>query len=1727
MYVNQIDDIIDKILNKLYLEALIKDKTFRTIVDGKKLNYVEFREQINNFIKKFMEMIDIEEIKKVINNKENLNRIYDIIKRYVAYYYFLSIAFYYTGSIKDFRNNLIQYSKLQENSTFHIKNFFDTQNNYTIINFFKIIKDVTKILTMTELQKKTLNALDVKGAIDFLNSLGKDYIDQYLLSLVKKNDENFVEVNVHNLIKTIVFREIYRNQEQGMVFELLNDIEESKHETIYIDIVVSKDYASDYESFRQIFLGDDQMETLSVDLFELVNDFSKIQSIPNPESKNNSLLSFDIITPIVDDFLRYHRDTERLSVDTDKSLSMPIVSSNNAKNIQLALLYQQRKKKENTKAQVIINKIEAISDYYSDNVKNNPEILKDIKKYFQNPLSYRKAVLHNYLDEVHVVDKILNQDKRARENNEYFLELEQVIGSAYFNFKDFEKYGTSVNLDNEFPINMLRYNNIETKNQMTHLELDMHTAIADSTVNIVGLAVGPFNKIPMQCTQKENLVDIRTIKLTYMRNGKKITKGDANGYNMIMKIIKYYYVDTINVSFVPKFKLYRDYDNINKLNPSLVNKVIYWIYDINTDEFEKDTYENFQSYNFQDIIRFMNSIIYDRLIVLLRKRLVQLIKNNIRMPIAKIEALVEVYSILYNLYLTQEEKKELIIRQYLQQRIIRGTSTTDNIEEILDTDKIEMPEFIPIVTEPTYRISIDIRNPLHPKKYVSLEQHSETAAADRIVLTVLNKCIHENEWNNLIKMKRENLNKYNTVITKFIETYAMETAELDFVCKVCGQILPLKQYVQDGSFNNNTQKFVTAYVPLDIPLEDIKEYKKYSLSIKYLDSLINRVSLMSGTNMLVGTNSQIRQKRKGLVKNIIDIILKHNYVNLQKNINDEERLEYFHKNFNIAKDFDNVYFFELDDSIFNFSPKSASANEISINQWKYNNVLLYFILIFITELNGAQITMMSSDKFANIYVYIKYGPKLFGDLLIKKNINGMDTIPIVHYPVLCYLIYIISYYLVKHGLWRITGSQTKAFNLVHVKIIINSIVDLFNSISIDAGNNLQDYAYILTTTKLYSQLNSTFKNNDIINILKNNHINYSDQKASQNPIRPPIKTISLENPIEFYGKPRKIPNFKISSGIQVDLKENILYKSQPTITDMTNCPYGSYHHWAMISGRELECVFCGEKIDAVNGTIDRSVEAYYYNLNILASQKCLEGTTHNFVGSNGVFKCSICGRKMNEVLTLSDFTLLNRKDLVAKFKIQEQEAYEKKDLDILATNLEKVENENVKIQIDKREARINNFSKKQVRVKELKAELIDSFHKEFSEKNFGQYTLIVDKFIAQLELHLGQNAKFDVEKYPIYLKDNIYIINHSYDGTPFSEPIIFIQKDNRIFFKEDHIFFKTDVYYYVDGKTQTDVFYHAVTLKLLGYKEKHKDYVRTNRVNEYLIISYSIRNRILLFGYDSKYMDINEIFNLNKKFIKDDNENYYDILNSLIREHIFKIKLIVGKFISFIYKIKNYQSTTEPDPTLNFLQSAKSMDAIITKFDALVKKINLGENNNIFDEWNVLRNSFNYEAINWPETNIRATENKYINSETVNYYDFPSTLSMYFLINKLIYILNDNTDKNTKISICQMYVEIILYVYNLYNLDNYKNSIELKRFEYILNASDVMVDMLRKGHGLVQVKQLEEHLNDDRPDISEITDLTEEQQDEIEDLKEEAEALDIEHNYYEEENEDYAGEASD
>ena len=356
-----------------------------------------------------------------------------------------------------------------------------------------------------------------------------------------------------------------------------------------------------------------------------------------------------------------------------------------------------------------------------------------------------------------------------------------------------------------------------------------------------------------------------------------------------------------------------------------------------------ETYENLKSYNFQEIIRFMNAKISDKIFGLLNKRLAQLINQHQHAPKQSIEQLVESFSILYRIFFKPEEKREIIIREYLY----RKTQNQSKIVEFMEQSI--MPKFIPISEISGFQIKIDTLNPLHPQTYIKMELYSKEPE-ENIVSKIETNCQHENEWNELQRSrKNESLNQHNMEVIQFMDKFALETTELDFVCRICGQILPLKQYVQDGIFDNNTLRFVTAYQPWDVPLEEVPEYRKYKLTIRYLDGLINRISFITGTSMLVGPSVQIKQKRKALVKNIVDLIIRHNLVNLKKKLNDEERLEFFSKKFHIDKDLDSVFFFELDDSIFNFTPNESSVNT-DLNRLKFNNILLYFMLVFIAEL---------------------------------------------------------------------------------------------------------------------------------------------------------------------------------------------------------------------------------------------------------------------------------------------------------------------------------------------------------------------------------------------------------------------------------------------------------------------------------------------------------------------------------------------------------------------------------------------------------------------------------------------------------------------------------------------------------------------------------------------------------------------------------------------------------
>lgn len=1713
MYVNQIDEIISHIIDDLYLGKISKSNPISDIISGEKKNFVEYRDKINEFIKSYVDSINISPLQKLINNKENLQRIINIIKRYVAYYCFLYMAFNYTGSREEFRNNLIQYSKLQELSQYSIKNFYDTENNYRIVQFFKIIKDSKKLLLMTPLQQKTLNISDYKDTITFLNTLGKKYIDTYILTIVEdKKGNQTVEINIHNFIKTIVFTEIYQKQEQTMVVKILSDVEATESEYTWIDIVVTGSDLSDLGYFQTIFSGETNGETLAYGLYELSNEYDLTSRIQNHEKKNNLLFEAKGITPIVDDFLRYHRDIERLDADSDQSFIIPSYNkdSSHERNVQLALMRQNKKKKENTKVQLIVNKIDMISDLYSESVKPGSEVEKEIKKLFYPPLSHRKAVSHNYLDEIYVMRKMELQGKKIIEDNEYYLELKQVNTNAYFNFKDFKKYGVSVILENKNPINMLRYSDIEYIDHHKTSFLDTRTGVSQSVINVTGLAIGPFVDGPIQCMYKENLIDIRKIEIKSNKTPGKIYSGE-NGFDIFVKIISKCLINTINVKTKPFPEIYYDYSSLLATNPSLAKNVIYWIYDTEKDVYTTDTYENIKMYNFQDNIRFMNARLYDIYVHKLKERMKKIINQNHSLSAEDISIIIQNFRQKFGLRISKHEENRIITQEFLMSK----PKIESMILEIADSDRFEIPAVNFSGEEETLFIKIDMTNPVKIHAYSPILSHltkdkNITSDSEIQVKKFVAHCRHESEWNDISKLKNKNINDYNSALSQFITKYAIETPEYDFVCRICSQFLPIKQFVQDGKFDNATQRFTTNYLPTYVPLNEIKEYVKYTLMINYISLMIDKISLFTGITAFSGDHVNIKQKRKTLIKNIIDIFIKHNTNNL-KDLKENSDMEVsmnesLSKNFGIDKNISEIFYFEPSDSMFDTSAGSAGPQGVEINKMKKNILLLYIILAYILELNSTHILGLTVDKIANIFNMGIFEEKVFNGLYLKKNINGQERVPITAYPVLCYLIIVVSYYLMKYGYWFTTSTakgSAKTLNVFVIKKMAHSMVELINGFAIESGNKPNDFIYSLTTNKIYTQMSSTFKDTDIIRLLKDKQSRYSGKEEQSTSTEKKMEELKLKKEdVEKYEKIKKMVrrSYKLGGGMYFGIPEKNIYKYIYNNTNETNCKSGDFHKWKL-KGGELVCDKCGMKESEVSDDIseldDLTIETFYFMLKKLAKKRCIDGNQHDFPPGKSV--CSLCGMD-------------NQKD------------YSIEELNKLINNVRKLETDkNIKVvdsirdHIDEsiiEEEQAEKILKKIIAESE-KVDLLNDFIKE-SEKLMGEL------------INLGSDTK------PMYLRGDSYIIDHLYNGSKLDKPIIFSEKDNRVTFKENHPSFGLDVYFYVDNRSSSiDVYYDAVSLRLIGFKEKNKEVTKVSNSNNYLVVSQSLQNKILHLGFESRYLRIPNQPKISDSKPSDSKTSdsktlYQGIVDNLIRKHIKSLQAVIDKFSMITSMVVNNSSMEESSVVSSYnpygiVSSNKVVDLLVQKYSQL---LNMSADISVFSDWNKIRDLFVYEGSNWGNIIIRITSEKYISSDIIYNYCKAASYIIHYLIQNLLAMISFPKERIDKINMLQFCSELVNYLHSIYDTTLINNNFELMRFETLLDGSQFMIDVLRKQHGLIGKELVAEREDNIDPSEKVLSDISAETLDEMKeeeiDAREEAESLDMEESYYQDENaEDY------
>lgn len=489
MYINKLDDFFDITINNFYNFLQQKSVVKKLNSD---VNFVSFQGYIIDIIKEFINKnIDKKQVLSIINNENNYSIVIEILKRYLAFYIYLTIAYIYEGERDLYTTNVIESSKNQKDSTYNIENFYNSENNAKLVSFFYDIKNLLTVIKLGKTidQIKIIlsnNPIKFQSTIDLINKLGEDYIIDYFL----------IKDNMHNIIKTLIFRLVYLNEEKQEIIRILKQEEEDKGEYKTIEVIYSRESKLVDFTLIQKFLNIKQIKDgLAEEIYNYLEEAREEKDFSLKENKDflNFLVSNEILIPITEDFLRYHKDSEKY--DSDALLKDDI----------------DLKERDATKIKYIINKMSKVRNYYSQMYEKNPKMKIDAQKLFYKQLEHKDAVLYNENEEIKIVQKLEDSEKTT--DLDLLTDLENLRKYAYVNYKDFSKDGFKMRP--EKPIRCLRYTNLKyLKSRDRTLEFRVGNSNLD--INVVGFAWNP-SRIPTECFTKDNLVDVK--ELLKVKNG--------------------------------------------------------------------------------------------------------------------------------------------------------------------------------------------------------------------------------------------------------------------------------------------------------------------------------------------------------------------------------------------------------------------------------------------------------------------------------------------------------------------------------------------------------------------------------------------------------------------------------------------------------------------------------------------------------------------------------------------------------------------------------------------------------------------------------------------------------------------------------------------------------------------------------------------------------------------------------------------------------------------------------------------------------------------------------------------------------------------------------------------------------------------------------------------------------------------------------------------------------
>lgn len=1627
MYISEIDDILDKTLDK-FMYLWILDNKNNEIIDYVKLinepNFIKYQKEINLLFEYGVGLISDKDILKFVSKTSNLNLIKNLILKYLGYYLFLFIGINYNGKIESFNNNIVEFSRIQTNYKLRIDNFFNTESNSNIIKItgltIQFIEYIDKIVN-----KKKDISMSVELE-EFIKLYGNDNLDKIIKLYEKEYVKNKIIIQ-HNILKIMIYLNLYKTSEKKEIFNIIETTETSNGEFIFIDIVIPKSSFIDYNAIESILEPYELKTNLPETIYGLINDdyseniIDARKYFTDYDLKIQKLLDTHLIIPIVDDFLLYHKDNEKYE------------KQHNGVN---------DKKKENTKIKYIVNKINTVTDFY----KNQNEI----KKLFYIPLANRNGVLVNTFEDLKIISKMKNIVKIDNENVDLLSDLINYRLYPYISFKEFKKNGFFFNPN--ATTNAIRNCSINDIKKEKFDILQTRILSENMNVNIIGFAIiNTTNSI--DCINADTFTNI---------------SDETNNPLQAMKVLLENKIKNTN------FPNIKDKTNLKKN--------YYWLFDLEKQTYSVPYYDISPNMNKNDIVKILSAYLYDWVM----ECVINLIKEDINQSHPKI-----ITDYINSFDSFKYKFKDITNQQYAtninELEYLMYYVKSKNLTEIYDHKEDEFPGLygnvikLPVVPKkknppiPTLKIKPDFKiiskstdTNIKPMN-IDIDIGIDTTDTNEHINAI---CQHIISWDKIGELKKQNDLRYSDLVYEFIQQYVEINPTQDFICKSCKSSINIKRYIQDGAFDNSTQTYITFSVQVDTPLEDFPEYEKFKTSIKSLDKIIDRISSIINFQGLFGSSYTNKSKRKNIIKDTLDSILNHNlYLKKSSYLSNRDK---FIKLYGINKNISYLYIFELDNNIFIYSSKDKDYYK----SVKFNNVISYIIILLILEINDTQIQALTNDKICSYFIYKKIGYTLFDNINIIIN-KSNDLKPIKDYPILCYLIYIISCFVTKYNLWAdVISTETNVIDkkknfLIIQKSVINTVVEIFNSILNVDANELKTkkiYLYEILQNKYYFKLNDLFKNFNLVRKLDKTYLSYNMIKQQ--------KQVYIDS-YKFDIQPdmTSVYNNFVYDNLYSDFSKKYCLKRlecpyynrnkivpMNKISNLTNCISGEFHHFKE-KNKNLYCIHCDVMANPNNFIPDSEKiigERYtILYLRKLAKKYCKSGQLHQFDTNNDTNKniCISCKYVSGEPINYSDNEL---------FKL-----YESVEQKIKLNNLKFAEII----------AKHTNLTTQEI------SSITNLFNKIVYkyEKYNNDLTKSIDVLLDHIQKLLGIDIMINNQTHNLYY--NIYIIEYDHACSKLSSPIIILENENKFRIIENHSHFKRDVLVYsMQKNTKYELFYDLEEKIYLGYREVNKEFKDAKVFNIKLKINYSFKNIIKLIGFTRQNINIKDYYpemiglSMDNIEIKFKDFNIEDFLNKISMRRFEIIKKLGMELKKYINRFKNnykidiitfdatffdknnkqitntYISELANNPNdLLYAEYKKKIDHNIQTEKNNTNKNNKIEKHIFLKYMNLINLYLSYDNIKLNKNDIPKFSEK-INYNLIFKNDYMSNVVLNYIIDEIIRLIDYNANKNVKINLMHFLIDLITNLFNstFYEISKYNQ--ELNYFYQILYTSEFYLE---------------------------------------------------------------------